>query len=513
MRRTTMPVSVDDLCSRLTTSKLLAAEEVESFLSSLSPSQRPEDGESFAALLVKMGKLTRFQAANLCAGTGEKLLLGNYVILDKLGQGGMGAVFKAQHRRMKRLVALKMISPSLVGCSTSLKRFQREVETLARLSHRNIVLAHDADEADGIKFLVMELVEGRDLASMVREQGPLQVTEAVDCIIQAARGLAYAHRQHVVHRDIKPSNILLDPTGTVTILDLGLASLSLSEREMLSDEPLTSSNTIVGTLEYMAPEQAQCPKSHDPRSDVYGLGLTLWFLLTGRVAYEAKCPVTKLLAHRDLPIPSLLSVRADVPPALDAIFRRMAAKQVSDRYQTMEEVLTDLENFHTTYEAPLHSQKATGLEGTAIWNPAGLRSDGPQEVTTPLRKNGKSKPLSLVTARRPKVPQCELWWQNRRLAIASAWLLGCSLALGFAIALLSGGIETRTNAKQALKMVSDSNRANLSGDTDTRNSDEFKICSPRISLSSIGEEEALHNRGVTSGSRPARDSTSDIDDK
>ena len=161
---------------------------------------------SLARELVRRKKLTAWQAKEIYAGRGRSLVLGNYVILDKLGQGGMGMVLKAQHKRMKRVVALKVLSPAITKNPTAVQRFQREVEAAAKLSHANIVAAHDADEAKGTHFLVMEYVEGSDLSALVKKQGPLTPGQAVAAVLQAAKGLEHAHGAKITHRDIKPSN-------------------------------------------------------------------------------------------------------------------------------------------------------------------------------------------------------------------------------------------------------------------------------------------------------------------
>ena len=335
-----MPLSVAQFTERLTASELMSAETVASFVESL-PGDSPArtDGESFARELVKQKKLTTFQAEQICTGDGKLLTLGNYVILDKLGQGGMGMVLKAEHRRLKRLVALKVMSPTAVKTPDALKRFHREVEAAAKLRHQNVVATDDADEAKGTHFLVMEYVDGSDLSALVKKQGPMSVERAVNCIIQAARGLEYAHEQGVIHRDIKPANLLLDVKGTVKILDMGLARI---EGEPGQAE-LTSTGAVMGTVDYMAPEQALSTKSADARSDIYSLGISLWYLLTGKAAYDGDTMMAKLLAHRDSPVPSLNAIRADVPATLDTVFQRMVAKQSKDRFQSMAEVVRALE--------------------------------------------------------------------------------------------------------------------------------------------------------------------------
>ena len=289
---------------------------------------------------MKQNKLTAYQAQQVYAGKAKSLVLGNYVVLDKLGQGGMGMVLKAEHRRMDRTVALKVLSPSVMQSPEAVKRFQREVKAAAKLEHPNIVIAHDADEADGTHFLVMQYVDGQDLSAIVRSKGVLSVRQAVDCVLQAARGLEYAHQRGVIHRDIKPSNLLVTKDGAVRILDMGLARI---EGEVGELAELTSTGAVMGTVDYMAPEQALSTRQADARSDVYSLGMTLWYLLAGRPAYEGDTLMARLLAHRDAPLPSLDDVRPDAPRSLSDVFQKMVAKRAEDRYQSMAEVIIALE--------------------------------------------------------------------------------------------------------------------------------------------------------------------------
>lgn len=302
------------------------------------------DVETLARELVQQGTLTRFQAINIYQGRGKGLVYGEYVVLDKLGEGGMGQVYKAQHRRMKRIVALKVLPPGAVDSAKAVQRFHQEVEVAARLSHPNIVIAHDAGEAHGRHFLVMEFVEGCDLSSYIKKHGPLGVEQAANVVLQAARGLAYAHSLGVVHRDIKPSNLLLTREGQVKILDLGLARYDnpLADASAPASE-LTESGEVMGTVDYMAPEQAQDTRTADHRVDVYALGCTIYRLLIGMPPYAGQTMIQKILAHREQPIPSLRAARGDVPDVLDRIYQKMLAKNVADRTPTMTAVVSSLE--------------------------------------------------------------------------------------------------------------------------------------------------------------------------
>ena len=335
-----MSVSLDDFVERLVESGLISESAVRALSAEPPLESSPQGSDHAARELVARGILTEFQAQEIEAGRQKNLVLGNYAILDKLGEGGMGVVYKAQHRRMKRIVALKVLSPTITKTPAVLRRFEREVEAAARLSHPNIVQAFDSDEHGDVHFLVMEYVDGKDLQAVLRESGPQPPGTAVQWMLQAARGLAYAHESGLIHRDIKPANLILDKQGTIKILDMGLARIGLSEQD---SHELTKSGQMLGTVDYMAPEQASDLKSADARSDIYSLGCTLWRLLTDKPLYAGDSLVMKLIAHRDAPIPGFARCRSDVPPAVEAIFRKMVAKRPDDRFQAMSEVVAALE--------------------------------------------------------------------------------------------------------------------------------------------------------------------------
>jgi tRNA A-37 threonylcarbamoyl transferase component Bud32 len=264
-----------------------------------------------------------------------------YRVVRQLGRGGMGAVFEAEHLVMQRPVALKIINRAYIANEAAAERFRREVRAAARLHHPNIVTAFDAENVGETHFLVMEYVEGKSLARLVKERGPLPVRDACDYIRQAALGLQHAHERGMVHRDVKPDNLMLTPDGTVKVLDFGLAALT-AER---SAGGLTEADVIMGTPAYMAPEQAEDARKADIRADVYSLGCTLYHLLTGSVPYPADTSLLKILAHRERPMPSIRAVRPEVPKELEAILARLLAKKPEDRYQTPGEVADALEPF------------------------------------------------------------------------------------------------------------------------------------------------------------------------
>jgi serine/threonine-protein kinase len=338
-----MAVTVEQFIERLTQSGLMSAAEVSTFQDSLPPDKRPKDVQQLARVLVQHGKLTKYQAQAVWQGKTKGLVFGEYTVLDQIGEGGMGVVLKAQHRRMKRLVAIKVLSSAAMKQAGAVERFHREAEAAAKLSHPNIVTAYDATEHQGMHYLAMEYVEGNDLASVVKEHGPLPVPQAVECVLQAARGLQYAHEQGIVHRDIKPGNLLLDKKGTVKILDMGLARIAGAEAALGGAERLTTTGQVMGTCDYMAPEQSLDTHQADARADVYSLGCTLYRLLTGNPPYRGETFAKLFLMHLESPIPSLCEARPEVPEALDAICQRMLAKKPEDRYQSMAEVVAELE--------------------------------------------------------------------------------------------------------------------------------------------------------------------------
>lgn len=270
-------------------------------------------------------------------------MLGEYLLLDQLGSSRSGPVFKAQHRTMGRVVAIKLLSQSR-ATREKLERFRRKVKVLGRLNHPNLVAAFDAGQREGIHYLIMEYVDGQDLRTLVQQQGPLPVERALDYVAQAAAGLGYAHAHGVFHRNVKPSNLLVDQRGVVKVIGLGLARITpgpLAPDESLNEE-ITRHGRVLGTAEYMAPEQALDSHHVDARADIYSLGCVLYTLLAGHPPYPARTPREQILAHRESPIPLLQAERIDIPPALDAILQKMLAKNPDDRYASMDDVIAAL---------------------------------------------------------------------------------------------------------------------------------------------------------------------------
>ena len=277
-----------------------------------------------------------------------------YEVLGLIGRGGMGDVYRARHRKMERTVALKVINRGLVQKADAVDRFHREVKAAAQLSHPNIVTSHDADQAGDFHFMVMEHVDGVDLSQTVKDRGALPVAETCDYIRQAAIGLQHAHERGMVHRDIKPHNLMVTADGIVKILDFGLASLApeaISTSDAVAARPdLTAAGAIMGTPDFISPEQANDARQVDIRSDIYSLGATLYYLLSGRVPFDDGSVMHKLRSHAQVEPAPLNSVRDDVPEELVAIASKMMAKDPDERYFTPKEVANALESFLQTWQ-------------------------------------------------------------------------------------------------------------------------------------------------------------------
>jgi serine/threonine protein kinase len=308
-----------------------------------------------------MGGSTAILEADSISGSTDvfEKSLGKYVIIEKVGEGGMGIVYRARHRQLNRIVALKVLQSSRLNDVAAISRFRREISLVGQLQHPNIVQAHDGGEEDGVHFLVMEFVEGRNLSEIVRQNGPLTIAAACELTIQATIGLQYAFERGLIHRDIKPSNLMLtagDRTSEgerpiVKILDLGLARLLDSNANPFERiNKLTMSGQVIGTVDYMAPEQGGDSHAVDIRADLYALGAVLFELLTGAPPYSKFSqlpPLQKLMAIARNPPPAIRTLRPEVPKRLAAIVARLLSKQPETRYATPREVTLALQPFRS----------------------------------------------------------------------------------------------------------------------------------------------------------------------
>jgi response regulator RpfG family c-di-GMP phosphodiesterase len=320
--------------------------------------------------LVAHKLLTEYQAVRIKAGKTFGLILGNFRVLQRLGAGGMGVVYKAEHISMRRLAAIKV--PFSLGAEETqlLGRFRAEIRAVARLQHPNIVSAFDAGtvvspDPDGptLHYFVMEYVHGRNLDEWVHTDGPLSVAQACDLAYQVAAALAEAHKHHLVHRDIKPANILVTPERQAKLLDFGLARYGSSR--------MTEPGTVLGTVDFMAPEQASDASTVDIRADIYGLGGTLFWALTGQLPFGTRSTLNEaLIARLTQPAPSLRSARSDLPQQLDEVVAKMMALEVEARYPTPQAVMRALLPFlgsDSQILAP--QQRLAGLSGGAAAAP------------------------------------------------------------------------------------------------------------------------------------------------
>jgi serine/threonine protein kinase len=288
--------------------------------------------------LVRTNVLTKFQASQLVTGKYKGLRFDRLKILDRIGAGGMGTVFLCEHTGLRKQVAVKVLPPEQAGDEGTRERFFREARASAVLNHRNIVRVHDMNSAGGIHYIVMEYVDGADLHTLLNRQGPLPVQRASSYIVQAAMGLHHAFEQGIVHRDIKPANLLVDREGVVKILDMGLARFR-NGTESLTDK--YDKGAVLGTADYMAPEQIMSSSDVDIRADIYALGITLYALLSGKPPFSGSSS-QKFMGHQTQIAPPLSKLRADVPKGLSAIVERMMAKDPAKRYQTPLEVVEAL---------------------------------------------------------------------------------------------------------------------------------------------------------------------------
>ncbi|GIW80750.1 MAG: hypothetical protein KatS3mg105_2557 [Gemmatales bacterium] len=322
--------------------------------------------------LMRCRWLTPFQANLILQGKAKELILGSYVLLERLGAGGMGQVFKARHLHMRRLVALKIIRPEVASDADSLARFYREIQVTSQVDHPNVVRAYDAGPVGPHLGLAMEFIEGTDLAALVNKEGPLSVEQACDFVRQTALGLQHIHERGLIHRDMKPPNLVVTkecdaseyPYGQIKILDLGLARLRQPERDPSSRNltQLAGDYVTMGTPDYLSPEQALDLHSADIRSDIYSLGCIFYFLLKGKPPFAGGSLAEKLMRHQKASPPPLEVPNA--PPQLEAIIHRMLAKRPVERFPAPIDVVQAIDQLPLRKKKSVSSQWA---KKSAVW--------------------------------------------------------------------------------------------------------------------------------------------------
>lgn len=333
------------------------------------------DANALADKFKSFGSLTSYQIRKIRHGRIVDLTVGPFVIFEKIGEGGMGKVYKAVSKKIGRPVALKVVRSHLMSNKTVLRRYKREASAAAAMDHPNIVTLIDADEAGGRYFLAMEYVEGSDLSRMVKENGPLPYQEAAEYIRQSALGLQHAHERGLIHRDIKPSNILVsgeralpgtDGVAIVKILDMGLVRSILEGDDGFSRTELTRDGTVVGTPDYMAPEQAKNSSKVDAKADLYSLGATLFYLLRGQSPFPEGSPIDKLLRHQLDPPPDLKKLRPDLPVGLVNVINKLLKKKPEERYANAAELAVAIQPYTPAADAGLTFAPAAFDKGVSL---------------------------------------------------------------------------------------------------------------------------------------------------
>ncbi len=318
---------------------------------------------------------------NKHAKSHRELVLGDYVIDSVLGVGGMGQVFKARHRTMDRWVAVKVLPSKFVNQPELVDRFYREIRAVGKLMHPNIVTAFDAGCDQGVHYLVMELIDGNVLSSIVANEGVMSTSKVVAILSQAAAALDYAHSLGIIHRDIKPSNLMLAKSGMLKMLDFGLARFNLQSEEIERDRR----QQMMGTVEYMSPEQINAPETVDHRSDLYSLGATMFFLLTGRPMFQGE-PVQTALAHVKSKPPALYEVRGDIDLRLDSIFQRLVAKSPGDRFATGGIMLEAMQSLNLIDSSSIVKPRDSALSKRSLRLGRDSLTDGFRSESTAVKK-------------------------------------------------------------------------------------------------------------------------------
>ena len=335
---------------------------------------KPEKAEQVAKFLQQEGLLTSWHCSKLLDKKHRGFFLGKYRLLDRLGAGGMSSVYLAEHVVMRSKRAIKVLPRNRVGDSSYLARFHLEAEATAALNHDNIVRAYDVDHENGSHYMVMEYVEGEDLQSMIENGAYLDYETIADYIIQAAHGLQHAHENRLIHRDVKPANLLVNPQGVVKLLDLGLALFSEDERASLT---LAHNENVLGTADYLAPEQALDSHGVDYRADVYSLGCTLYFLLVGHPPFPEGTLAQRIAKHQTQMPTDIREERPDCPSELCRICFQMMEKDPDQRPQTATDVIELLENWlqdEQQFETSLAAAQAANASSQAA---ADVRIDPP----------------------------------------------------------------------------------------------------------------------------------------
>lgn len=323
------------------------------------PEVKTHGAKLLAKRLLDEKLITSWQNAHLMKGHSKGFFLGKYKLLRLLGSGGMSSVYLSEHTMMRRQVAIKLLTGTQVDENTT-ERFRRESRTIGALDHDNIVRAHDFDSDGKFHYLVMEYIDGPTLDTLVEKDGPLPITSAADYMRQASDGLAYAHEHGLVHRDMKPANLVRDAQGVIKILDMGVARITNKDEVSLT---LAGDQGVLGTVDYLSPEQALDSHNVDARADIYSLGCSLYYLLTGSPPYPKGSQAQRLLCHQVSPPPDARELREDCPTELAELVQKLMAKKPDDRVQTAEEISRLLRPFAMGSAAKARAAMVAGDNG------------------------------------------------------------------------------------------------------------------------------------------------------
>ena len=400
-------VSAPQFLAALEGSGILSAARLREVQDRFESTTAPDDSLSLACQLVEEGTITQFQARRLLKGK-RGFNFGRYVLLDHIGQGARGRVFKARHRLMDRVVALKVLLWDGSLSDTTVSRFFREMKIVGLLDHPNVVRAIDADVHEGSPYIVMEYLEGDDLEHVLARRGPLPPNEVIDAMAQVARGLAHAHEKGVIHRDVKPTNVFLQKTGDVKLLDLGFGELAgmTGQAGNVFD---TDEDIVVGTTDFMSPEQVQ-NKGIDGRTDLFSLGCTMYRLLTAAYAFPGLTREDRLVKRIRGPHVPITDVRPWLADRLVAIVDRLLAHPPDDRFSSATEVAEALEaligrsELGTSKESNQSRRGCRDVAARRARNATGLVED---RIGTPSKKSGSPRCPATREQKRVETPLCQ----------------------------------------------------------------------------------------------------------
>jgi serine/threonine-protein kinase len=419
-----------DLLPVIRSSGILGERQLAEIKAKILHGEYPLDATELAERLVAENVLTPFQAKRFLSNKPQGLIVGRYIILDRIGSGSMGRVYKAHHALMDRIVALKIIAPEIASNDRVVARFQREMKLVGRLDHPNVVRAFDADQINRVLYIVMEYVTGRSLGERLKK-GPIPAIEMVEYAAQTCSGLAHAHSQGIVHRDIKPSNILITSDRKIKILDLGLGVLMEADSAATF---ATADGIAVGTVDYMSPEQA-CGRDVDGRSDLYSLGCSMYHLMTGKLPFPGTSPIERLgkrISGRHMPISEHLP---DLPSSFVRVLDKLLAHKAHERFATASEAAEALQGLirpktksigPAKSAPPAESAPAAGLATPDEVAPAPLLAPPPAVVQVRPRYPVWFEPVAHLAEAHPRIALLGL-----SLALAATFTAG--LAVGLAL--------------------------------------------------------------------------------